>query len=98
MPEFGVCDGVVYLLFLLTLVGVLLLGVRLVSYCWHSGIPTKKEVRPIHKCRLCGREYTDDDVKEMLRAMGYGPNGDPVDEDYQVLIYGLCPACWPEYH
>jgi hypothetical protein len=47
------------------------------------------------RCRNCGRHYTPTDVNDMLRAM-FGDLKD-VDEDYWVLIYGLCPNCWPEY-
>ena len=34
----------------------------------------------------------------MLCAMGFGKDAEMVDEDYLVLIYGLCPACWPEFY
>ena len=45
------------------------------------------------KCECCGRTYTNDEVDETLYAM-FGVH---VDEDYWVIIYGLCPRCWPEY-
>jgi len=51
----------------------------------------------MHTCKQCGKEYSLDDVFEALFAMGMAPMLDPVDQDYLVLIYGLCPDCWPEY-
>jgi len=98
MPEFGGCEWLFYLLFLLALAGVFLLGVRLASWCWRKGIPIKREVVIAYKCEACGCVYTDDDIDGTLKAMGFGPGGDPVDEDYLVLIDGLCPDCWPEYN
>lgn len=52
----------------------------------------------MRKCRQCWKEYSLAEVVAMLGAMGFGPEGDPVDEDYLVLIDGLCPDCWPEYN
>jgi len=98
MPTFDVwvCLGpLVYLLIL----GVLLVwAVRLARWAWEAGAPTKREVKSVWSCELCGKGYWLYDVADMLEAMGFGPDGDPVDEDYLVLIDGLCPACWPEYH
>ena len=48
-------------------------------------------------CQHCHRGYTQADVVEMLEAMGFGPQGSLVDEDYLVLIHGLCPECWPGF-
>lgn len=48
-------------------------------------------------CKFCGRLYTQREVDEMLLAMGFGVGQNPIDEDYLVVIYGLCPECWPDF-
>ena len=96
MPSSGFCDWVLIMVFLVVCVGVFLLGVRVVSRVWHTESPMRKEVRSMRFCRQCGWMYTREEVQDMLSAMGFGPGGDPVDEDYLVVIDGLCPDCWPE--
>ena len=97
MPSSGFCDWLMIMVFLVVVVGLFLLGVWVVSRVWHSAVPTKKEVKFMRKCGSCGRWYDQCDVESMLDAMGFGPAGDPVDEDYLVLTDELCPLCWPEY-
>lgn len=46
------------------------------------------------KCRNCGKTYSKHERDEML---AYIFGGMP-DEDYIVLIEGLCIDCWPEYY
>jgi len=86
-----------YMLFFVVLGWLFLLGVRLVSRVWHTESPMKREVRSMHWCDVCGKDYDELDVRNMLGCMGFGPGKDPVDEDYLVVIDGLCPDCWPEY-
>jgi len=45
------------------------------------------------RCKRCWRWFLKSEVQEMLEAMF----GADVDEDYLVIIHGLCPRCWPEY-
>ena len=94
------CGGVEYVFFLVVLVvagWLFLRGVRLVSHVWCTESPMTKEVRSMRECVLCGKDYDSLDVSLMLDAMGFGPDGELVDEDYLVVIDGLCPDCWPEY-
>ena len=49
-------------------------------------------------CEHCHRKFIQSVVDEMLEAMGFGHKGEDTEEDYLVLIYGLCPACWPDFH
>ena len=86
------------LVYFLVLGVLLVLAVRLVRWAWGAGAPTKKEVEFMRRCKSCNRWYDLFEVESMLEAMGFGPGGDPADEDYLVLIDGLCPVCWPEYH
>lgn len=46
------------------------------------------------KCEACHRKYTKEQIDDILAAMF----GSFVDEDYLILIYGLCPGCWPQYN
>ena len=98
MPTFDVWVCLGPLVYFLVMGCLLVLAVRLVRWAWEAGAPTKREVKGMKTCKACGKKYSAMDVEGMLDMMGFGPDGDPVDEDYLVLIYGLCPDCWPECH
>ena len=49
----------------------------------------------VMQCERCGAAYTVDNAEEALEEL-FGDLAD-VDEDYGVMVYGLCPHCWPEY-
>ena len=94
------CGGVEYVFFLVVLVAagwLFLRCVRLAGRAWRTESFMRGEVRSMSRCDVCGKDYDELDVQNMLDCMGFGPGKDPVDEDYLVVIDGLCPDCWPEY-
>jgi hypothetical protein len=44
------------------------------------------------RCRQCDRYYYLYEYAETMEAM----YGTMIDEDYVVMVDGLCPQCWPE--